>query len=196
MSNRTSNIWVACAVLVFGLTVTSHTQAGLLDLTNGGTLSGNQGSQVVLPDATIDLITGDFLIIGDFDSNAVCALTQGQGCVGSFSLTWNVDVSNVTFDYGFADPGDSAAVSLFDALDNFLGSVTLSATSGIANEDLSGFGSLRKIEFDTTASTGAGYSFGLINFDVADAAVVPSPSVLTLFSLGLAGLAWRRRRTV
>lgn len=188
--------WAKRSLMVFGIAFMGSAHAAVLDLTNGGTIGGNQGSQIILPEATIDLIDGDFLTVGDFVANAVCSITSSLGCVGEFSLTWNFDVNNVVFDFGFADPGDSAVVSVFNASDSFLGSVNLSLTAGTSTQALLGFSDLRKIEFDTTASTGGGYAFGNINFDRAEAAGVPSPSVLALIGLGLAGLGWRRRKTV
>ncbi len=167
----------------------SFASAATLDLTANG--SGNQGSQIVLADATVDLIQGSFLNVGDFAPNTVCAISGG--CVGEFSITWNYDVNNVNFEYGFGDPGDVATVSAFDASNNFVGSVLLTLTSGTALEDISGLGTFRSLVFDTTAATGAGYAFGNINFDQA-AAVVPIPATGFLLLAGLGGLAGLRRR--
>ncbi|MCC2096208.1 MAG: VPLPA-CTERM sorting domain-containing protein [Hyphomicrobiales bacterium] len=168
----------------------SVASAATLDLTANG--SGNQGSQIVLGDATVDLITGSYLHVGDFDPNTVCSYTGFSGCVGSFSITWNYDVANVNFDYGYGNTGDSAVVQAFDAFNALVGSVLLNLTSGTSNIDISGLGVFRSLVFDTTAATGAGYSFGNIEFDRVAAVPLPAGGLLLLGGLG--GLAALRRR--
>ena len=128
----------------------SVASAATLDLTANG--SGNQGSQIVLGDATVDLITGSYLHVGDFDPNTVCSYTGFSGCVGSFSITWNYDVANVNFDYGYGNTGDSAVVQAFDAFNALVGSVLLNLTSGTSNIDISGLGVFRSLVFDTIAA--------------------------------------------
>lgn len=159
--------------------------AAQLDFTSVG--AGNKGSQIVLPDATVDLISGSHLNVGDFIPNTVCAIAAG--CNGIFEITWNMIVRGVDFEYGFGNPGDSAVITGYDAGGNLVGVRNLTLTNGTSFEDLSAFGAVKRIVFDTSASTGAGYAYGNINY-----APVPLPAALPLLVAALAGLGLMRRR--
>ena len=135
---------------------------------------------------------GSTMIIGDFVANATCAL-GGQGCNGVFTLTFDFDVMNVMFDYGFGNGGDVATLSIFDGLGGLLGNLLLNSDSGVASADLSSFGTLRSILFDNSASTGFGYAYGNISYEPATAPV-PLPASMPLLMAGLAGVALLRRK--
>ena len=165
--------------------------AAVLDFTT----ATNDGTTLTTPDATITAGAGTTLQIGDFIANAVCPLSS-FGCNGSMTLTFDFDVSNVAFDFGFGDSGDSATVTGYDSIGNVIGSLLLTLTSGTSSASLAALGVLRSIVFDNTAATGAGYAYGNISYDRA--AVVPLPAALPLLLAGLGGLgalgAHRRRK--
>lgn len=173
----------AIAAGVVALAASSAT-AAQLDFT-AGVLSGGD-TILTMPDATVTAAAGTTLAIGDFVANAVCPL-GGAGCDGGMTLEWNYDVQNVNFEYGFGNTGDMATVTALDSMMGIVGSVVLTLDSGTALEDLSGLGVFRSLVFDNSASTGAGYAYGNVNFDRA--AVVPLPAALPLLLGGLAGLA-------
>ena len=176
----------AAAVL---LSVTAGTaDAAVLDVTTGT----NDGTTLTMPDATITAGTGTTLLVGDFIANAVCPLGN-FGCNGSMTLTFDFDVSNVAFDFGFGNLGDSATITGFDSIGNVVGVLLLSLISGTDTASLAAFGTLRSILFDNTASTGAGYAYGNISFETA---AVPLPAGLPLLAagLGLMGLMGRKSR--
>lgn len=165
----------------------STAQAAQLDFTTGVLSMGDTVLTMADAVATADVGT---LSVGDFDANALCPAFSG--CEGKMTLTWNYDVENVSFDYGFGNPGDIAELTFMDAMMNVVGMLTLNSDSGVVTEDVSAFGVFRSIMFDNTASTGAGYAYGLVNFDRAQ--VVPVPAALPLLASGLAGLLLLRRK--
>ena len=168
----------------------SSANAAQLDFT-AGVLSGG-GTILTMPDATVTAAAGTTLSIGDFVANAVCPLSGVGGCIGGMTLEWSYDVQNVNFEYGFGNLGDSATVTALDSMMGVVGSVLLTLDSGTTLEDLSGLGVFRSLVFDNSASTGAGYAYGNVNFDRA--AVVPLPAALPLLLGGLAGLALLGRK--
>lgn len=162
-------------------------KAAVIDLVS----ATNDGTTLTATDAVIVAGAGTTLLVGDFAVNAVCPL-GALGCNGLMTLTFNFDVLDVSFDYGFGNTGDSALVSVFDMLGTLLGSLSLTSTSGVASDSVSGFGAFRSLVFDNTASTGAGYAYGNINYNRV--AAVPLPASLPILLGGLAGLALLRRR--
>ncbi|ARE39059.1 hypothetical protein RGUI_0918 [Rhodovulum sp. P5] len=144
---------------------------------------------LTMAEATVTADIGT-LLVGDFVPNAVCPVTSG--CEGQMTLTWNFDVENVNFEYGFGNPGDEATVSAYDDMMNFVGSVLLTLQSGTDLEDISGLGVFRTLVFDNTASSGAGYAYGNVNYDRVGADV-PVPASLPLLFAGVAGLGLVRR---
>lgn len=82
-----------------------------------------------------------------------------------------------------------------------------SAFPGLSNSDLNagpyhghwtgGFGSLTQLFVDSGAGTYGGFPVGIgsAGGSVTQPNPVPEPATLALMGLGLAGLAWRRRRT-
>lgn len=182
MRNFVSVTAVAVAVSASGAS------AAQLDFV-GGVLSAGD-TVLTMPEATIVADAGTTLGIGDFVPNAVCPLTSG--CEGAMTLTWNFDVENVNFEYGFGNEGDVATVTAYDSAMAFVGEVVLTLTSGTALEDLSGLGVFRTLYFDNTESTGAGYAYGNVNYDRAVGAV-PVPASLPLLLAGLGGMALLRR---
>lgn len=172
------NALAAAAIL---LSVTAGTAAAaVLDLTT----ATNDGTTLTMPDAAITAGTGTTLQVGDFIANAVCPLGS-LGCNGSMTLAFDFDVSNVAFDFGFGDPGDSATITGFDSIGNVVGTLLLSLTGGTDVASLAAFGTLRSILFDNTAASGFGYAYGNISFDPS---AVPLPAALPLLLGGLAGL--------
>jgi hypothetical protein len=105
------------------------------------------------------------------------------------TLTFDMDVSNVNFEYGFGDDGDSAALTIFDGLGAIIGFLALDLTAGTSFADLSGFGTLRSILFDNSASTGLGYGYGNINYEA-----IPLPATLPLLLAASGALVALRRR--
>ncbi len=178
----------AIAAAAFALAASSAT-AAQLDFTTG-VLSGGD-TILTMPEATVTAAPGSTLTVGDFVPNAVCPVTSG--CEGAMTLTWNFDVRNVSFEYGFGNPGDVATLTLLDSMMNAVDTVVLTLTSGTATEDLSALGVFRSIMFDNTGSTGAGYAYGNVTFDRATG-VVPLPAALPLLLSGVAGLALLRRK--
>ncbi len=177
--------------LKLGATVTALAFAGsahaaVIDFTT----ATNDGTTLVATDATVTAAAGTTLQVGDFAANALCPI-GGAGCNGVMTLTFGQDVSNVSFDYGFGNPGDSASLSIFDGLGALISNVLLTSTAGVAFADLSYLGTLRSILFDNSASTGAGYAYGNINYTPA---AVPLPASLPLLLAALGGAALIRRR--
>lgn len=167
------------------LAVAGSANAAVIDLTT----ATNDGTTLVATDATILADAGTSLNVGDFVANSVCPVGS-FGCNGAMFLNFDFDVKDVMFDYGFGNEGDIAAISLFDGLNNLVGSLILNATSGVNFADLSGFGTVRSIFFDNSSSTGAGYAYGNITYTAA----VPLPATLPLLLAGLGGIAVLRRR--
>jgi hypothetical protein len=174
-------------VLVAGLAFCGTANASVIDLTT----ASNDGATLVATDATITAGASSTLFVGDFVANSVCPAGT-FGCNGSMTLTFDFDVTNVFFDYGYGNDGDSAALSLFDGLGILVANVLLTSTSGVVSADLSGYGTIRSIFFDNTAATGAGYAYGDINY--TQAATVPLPASLPLMMAGMGGLAMLRRK--
>jgi hypothetical protein len=155
------------------------------------TTATNDGTTTVAAGATAVAALGSELAIGDFAANAICAL-GGSGCDGVFTLTFDSDVSSMSFDYGFGNEGDIATLSIFDRLMALVGTVILNSEADVANYVLSGIGNFRSILFDNSAAAGAGYAYGNIEYD--SAAVVPLPATLPLLLAGMAGLGLLRRK--
>jgi hypothetical protein len=177
------------------LAAAGASQAAVIDFTT----ATNDGSTIVTNEATVTLLSGEFLGIGDFVDNAACPVGTG-GCNGSMELKFDFDVKNVMFDFGFGNDGDFTIITLFDGIGDLVGAVGLGFT-GVEDEinpaDLSAYGTIRTIVFDNTSSTGGGYAYGNITYDVANAgpAPVPLPASLPLLLAGLGGLAlWQRKR--
>jgi hypothetical protein len=188
MVNKMYKTAISAAAMVLAA---SSASAATLDFTSG-VLSGSD-TVLTMPEAMVTAASGTTLSVGDFIANAVCpASTALGGCVGAMTLTWNFDVENVGFDYGFGNAGDFATVTAFDASNNSVGSVSLTLTSGTSSEDLSGLGVFRSLEFDNIGATGAGYAYGNVTFDRA--AVIPLPASLPLLLGAFGGLALMRRK--
>lgn len=186
MVNKMYKTAISAAALALAA---SSASAATLDFTSG--VLGGFNTTLTMPEATITAAPGTTLAVGDFIANAVCPVTSG--CAGAMTLTWNFDVENVGFEYGFGNAGDFATVTAFDASNNTVGSVSLTLTSGTASEDLSGLGVFRSLEFDNIGATGAGYAYGNVTFDRA--AVIPLPASLPLLLGAFGGLALLRRKT-
>lgn len=168
----------------------SSVDAAQLDFTSG-VLSGGD-TILTMAEATLTAGPGSTLIVGDFIGNAACAVMSG--CTGTMTLTWNFDVENVSFEYGFGGSGDIATITALDAAMATVGSVFLNLESGTATEDLSSLGVFRSLVFDNTGAAAAGYAYGNVNFDRAVDAPIPLPAGLPLLMGGIAGLALLRRK--
>jgi hypothetical protein len=168
----------------------SASDAAQLDFTSGVLIGGD--TILTMPEAVLTAGSVTTLNVGDFVANAVCAVLSG--CTGIMTLTWNFDVENVSFVYGFGNPGDFATITAFDAAMASVGSVCLDLESGLASADLSALGVFRSLEFDNTGPTGAGYAYGNVNFDRAVDAPIPLPAALPLLLAGLGGLGLVRGR--
>lgn len=184
MKSTLKLIGIGLAALLSGPVVA---QAAVIDVT-AGVLNGTS-TTLTMPEATITAGAGTTLLVGDFVANAVCPLGN-FGCNGLMTLVFNFDVTNVSFDYGFGNNGDSAQLSVFDGLGGFLGLFGLNSTAGVAAADLSAFGTMRTIVFDNSAATGAGYAYGDINYRA-----VPLPSMLPLMLTGLGAVALFLRKS-
>lgn len=166
----------------------SAVDAAQLDFTSGVLSGGN--TVLTMPEATLTAASGTTLGVGDFVANAVCPLISG--CTGVMTLTWNFDVENVSFEYGFGGPGDIATITAFDAAMASVGSVFLDLDAGTATEDLTALGVFRSLVFDNTGAAASGYAYGNVTYDaVSD---VPLPAGLPLLIGGVAGLALLRRK--
>lgn len=174
----------SAAILAFLSAATA--QAATLDLVN----ATNDGTTLVAEGATITAGFDTTLSVGDFVDNAVCPLSF-YGCNGVMTLTFDEDVKNVTFEYGYGGPGDKSLVTLFDSSGMLITFFELTGQD-VSFADLSGYGTLRTLMFDNVASTDAGYAFGNISYDLA--AQVPLPAALPLMGAALGGLALLRRR--
>lgn len=180
------SVKIAATVAALGLATSAD--AALLDFTT----ATNDGTTVTAVGATAVASPGSSMIIGDFADNAICAI-GGGGCNGVFTLTFDFDVMNVMFDYGFGNAGDIALLSVLDGLGGLIGGLTLNSEAGVASADLSSFGVFRSIVFDNSSALGAGYAYGNITYDPA-MAPVPLPASMPLMLVGLAGVALLRRK--
>lgn len=167
----------------------SSADAAQLDFTSG-VLSGGD-TVLTMPEAVLTAGPGSTLAVGDFIANAACAVLSG--CTGIMTLTWNFDVENVSFEYGFGNLGDFATITALDSSMATVGSVFLDLESGTATEDLSALGVFRSLVFDNVGAAGSGYAYGNVNFDRVDAPI-PLPAGLPLLMGGVAGLALLRRK--
>jgi len=177
----------AAAAAALSVFVAGTASAVTLDFTT----ATNDGTTLVAAGATVTAGAGTTLAVGDFISNALCPLGD-DGCNGLMTLVFDANVMNVMFDYGFGDAGDSALLSIFDAMGSLIGQLGLNSESGVQSADLSSFGTLRSILFDNSAAGGRGYAYGDITYDIAP---IPLPATLPLL-LAAAGalVALRPRR--
>ena len=166
---------------------TGTSQAAVIDLVS----ATNDGTTLTAADAIITAGPLTTLQVGDFVDNAVCPV-GGDGCNGIMTLLFNFDVNNVSFEYGYGNPGDFASLTILNSVNAILGFLNLTSTSDVVTADLSSFGTIRSILFNNSASTGAGYAFGNITYNPAS--VVPLPGSLPLLLAGLGGLLFLRRR--
>lgn len=154
---------------------------------------GNQGTtQVVLSNATVTSSEGNLFRGAGSIPNSICALSTNVN-VGSCEADINIDfidsISNLTFQTGGFNSGDSVSFFAYDGSNVLLGSV-LNITSNTVVNGLSGLAGIRRLFIDDS-STGFGFSYG--NFDFT-ANAVPEPTTLLLIASGLGAAAYRRRR--
>lgn len=179
---------MAAAAAVATLGFAGETKAATLDFTG---ITGNQGTELNLPNATLTATTGVVFAgtgaAGEADgfcfTNASVSRCEGDGEI-SFAST----INNLTFDLDAFDPGDDVTISAFLGA-SLLGSLSFAA-NGLA--DFTGFGALDRLVF-TDNSTGFGFGFSTFSFDEITG-VVPLPAGMVLMLTGVAGLGFAGRR--
>jgi hypothetical protein len=121
---------------------------------------------------------------------------------GLVTVTFGFAIQNLMFDAVDVETTEVFNANVFDAVigGNLLHSITVLGTDPGAGDgilaliDFSGIKNIQRLEFQETTEPGigvAGYAFDNISFEAIS---VPEPSILSLFALGLAGLAFVRRR--
>ncbi len=166
-------------------------QAAIIDFTT--LAAGNQGTtNVVLSNATVTSSEGNLFRGAGGIVNSICALSTNPNvgsCEADLTIVFSDLISNLTFETGGFNTGDSVSFFAYDNADVFLGSV-LNVTANTAVNGLSGLAGIRRLFIDDS-STGAGYTYG--NFEFT-ATAVPEPATLLLIASGLGAAAYRRRR--
>ncbi|MFN0102024.1 MAG: PEP-CTERM sorting domain-containing protein [Bryobacteraceae bacterium] len=157
--------------------------------------SGNTGLSVLDVGAATVTISGGTVFVyrpGDFGafttSGGLCALSGGS-CQTDWRLDFDFGVTNLMFESAFFNPVDFVSVEYFDGATS-LGSIPVAANGTF---DLSSVPRITSLVFNDS-STGAGFGFGDFSFDRAGSAI-PEPATLLLLGMGLAAIAYRRRRT-
>jgi hypothetical protein len=162
-------------------------QAATIDFSGS---QGFNGNPLVLPNATINNLSGGTVLAGtgaSSQADGFCFLRAGS-CESDGEITFSSAVTNLTFDVDGADAGDSVMISAFNGV-TLLGSIS-ATMNGLL--DFSGFGSITRLFFDDS-STSAGVGYSTFSFDTSTNGV-PAPGTMPLIGLGIAGLAWVRRR--
>lgn len=160
--------------------VSFNAQAATLDFS---AVQGGQGSTLTLSNATINLISGSYILVGPSaagQSDGFCFV--GSGCEADGEIIFNNSVKDLFFDVDGAQAGDSVLISAYDDTNSLLGSILATANGRL---DFSAFGAIKRLFFDdSSTAAGVGYS----TFEFENVSAVPVPAAVWLFGSALLGL--------
>lgn len=173
--------------LVFSLGMPLMCQADILNFDETA-FGGFQGAtSLSLSNADIFSLGDDLFVYqsGDFGipDSGFCA-TEFGSCEADAEIVFSNQIADLTFySLGF-NSGDFAVATIYNGVTP-LASATIDADMTV---DFSGFSDITRLVIDDS-STGAGMSYHAFTFNA-----VPEPGTFSILTLGLIGLAHRRRR--
>lgn len=160
-------------------------QAAVIDFS---TTQGFNGNPLVLPEATINNLSGGTVLVGPTSAGEVdgfCFLGGGS-CEQDGELIFAGAVTGVVLDIDGFQGGDSVLITAF----NGAAPVGSLPVTGNGTLDFSGFGTITRLFFDDS-SNAAGVGYSTITFNPG--ASVPEPTALALVGLALLAGAFGRR---
>ncbi|MGH1459241.1 MAG: VPLPA-CTERM sorting domain-containing protein [Paracoccaceae bacterium] len=178
--------YLPATLLSIGLLSAQSSHAAVLDFSSLSTGS-NVGASFAIPDAIVSPSEGTLYRYGGV-TDKICSISATAfNCEADLEIDFIPDVYDVSVTFGTFNAGDYVDLMVYGAGGALLDTL---AIVGNAVVDLSGYGLISSLFFDDS-STGAGYSYEAITYEVAPA--VPLPAGLPLLLTGMAAFAGLRR---